>query len=315
MNSQLSIIVLIIALMAGGVAIFLSNRMMRNYPLQYLSSYFYFLIFSYIFGVYSIIGSQVIQLILTNKNIAPDIILSAAVFLLILGMPFLLLSWYMFIRLAYEFFMKQLPKVFTYSYFTVAIILFIAYSILNIYNGNTGSIRFHPSAREIIYFLSGIQALLMSYGLAYILIMNRKTKDINQRRAYRWFSVWYLLIVVLNILSLLLIAIHDLFGLLFILGNLGFNLIPVLFLHLYLQKYYVANVEGKTFADKMLKFINKYGISKRETEVFELICKGMTNQEISDSLFISVQTVKDHNYNIFLKTGVKNRVQLTNLLG
>jgi DNA-binding CsgD family transcriptional regulator len=41
----------------------------------------------------------------------------------------------------------------------------------------------------------------------------------------------------------------------------------------------------------------------------------MTNQEISDSLFISVQTVKDHIYRIFLKTGVKNRVQLTNLLG
>ena len=58
----------------------------------------------------------------------------------------------------------------------------------------------------------------------------------------------------------------------------------------------------------------KYQISKREKEIIELICKGMTNQQISDSLFISLQTVKDHVHRIFIKTGVKNRVQLSNLL-
>ena len=94
-----------------------------------------------------------------------------------------------------------------------------------------------------------------------------------------------------------------------------FHLIPVLYLHLYLQKYYVAAVENADFSEKMENVIGKYGISKREVEVFELICKGMTNQEISDSLFISVQTVKDHIHRIFIKTGVKNRVQLTNLPG
>jgi DNA-binding CsgD family transcriptional regulator len=56
-----------------------------------------------------------------------------------------------------------------------------------------------------------------------------------------------------------------------------------------------------------------YGISHREAEIVELICRGRTNSEIAESLFISLQTVKDHNYNIFRKTGVKNRVQLTNL--
>jgi len=45
-----------------------------------------------------------------------------------------------------------------------------------------------------------------------------------------------------------------------------------------------------------------------------LICKGNSNQDISDSLFISLQTVKDHIHRIYLKTGVKNRVQLTNLI-
>jgi DNA-binding CsgD family transcriptional regulator len=54
----------------------------------------------------------------------------------------------------------------------------------------------------------------------------------------------------------------------------------------------------------------KYQITKREMEVIDLICLGKTNKEIADQLFISVDTVKDHNYKIFQKTGVKNRTQL-----
>ncbi|MCK4751511.1 MAG: helix-turn-helix transcriptional regulator, partial [Bacteroidales bacterium] len=64
----------------------------------------------------------------------------------------------------------------------------------------------------------------------------------------------------------------------------------------------------------LASFVSKFEISKRETEIVELICKGKSNQDISDSLFISLQTVKDHIYRIYLKTGVKNRVQLTNLI-
>ncbi|HJW73715.1 MAG TPA: LuxR C-terminal-related transcriptional regulator [Geothrix sp.] len=57
-----------------------------------------------------------------------------------------------------------------------------------------------------------------------------------------------------------------------------------------------------------------YGISKREGEVIQLVCQGRTNQEIADTLFISLKTVKDHNYRIFQKTGVRNRVELTQLV-
>jgi len=56
-----------------------------------------------------------------------------------------------------------------------------------------------------------------------------------------------------------------------------------------------------------------YGLTAREREIVDLIRSGKTNQEIADRLFISVATVKDHNYNIFRKTGVRNRVELANL--
>jgi len=56
------------------------------------------------------------------------------------------------------------------------------------------------------------------------------------------------------------------------------------------------------------------GISKRERDVAECLIEGMTNQEIADRLFISLATVKDHNHKLFRKCGVRNRLQLVNLL-
>ena len=63
----------------------------------------------------------------------------------------------------------------------------------------------------------------------------------------------------------------------------------------------------------LIEIASKYEISKREMDIVFLICEGKTNKEIADKLFISIETVKDHNHNIFQKTGVKNRTQLANL--
>jgi DNA-binding CsgD family transcriptional regulator len=54
-----------------------------------------------------------------------------------------------------------------------------------------------------------------------------------------------------------------------------------------------------------------FGISARETEIVELIVKGLSNKEIADRLCISVDTVKKHSYNSYKKLSVQNRVQLS----
>ncbi|MFI3268666.1 MAG: response regulator transcription factor [Rikenellaceae bacterium] len=51
-------------------------------------------------------------------------------------------------------------------------------------------------------------------------------------------------------------------------------------------------------------------ISEREKEILVLICKGMSNQEIADSLFISKRTVDKHRANILAKTSCKNTANL-----
>ncbi|MCZ8069758.1 MAG: response regulator transcription factor [Bacteroidota bacterium] len=55
--------------------------------------------------------------------------------------------------------------------------------------------------------------------------------------------------------------------------------------------------------------LNKLGISKREHEVLEWMAKGLSNQEIADKLFVSLNTVKTHTSNLFLKLEVSRRTQ------
>lgn len=55
--------------------------------------------------------------------------------------------------------------------------------------------------------------------------------------------------------------------------------------------------------------LRSLSISKREHEVLELMAKGLSNQEIADRLFVSLNTVKTHTSSLFLKMDVKRRTQ------
>jgi tetratricopeptide (TPR) repeat protein/DNA-binding CsgD family transcriptional regulator/TolB-like protein len=54
----------------------------------------------------------------------------------------------------------------------------------------------------------------------------------------------------------------------------------------------------------------KYGITAREGEIIRLLLGGKGNKEITEALFISDHTVKNHIHHIYQKFGIKNRVQL-----
>jgi len=50
-------------------------------------------------------------------------------------------------------------------------------------------------------------------------------------------------------------------------------------------------------------------LSERELEILQLIYKGLSNQEITEQLFITLHTVKKHSSNIYAKLGVSSRTQ------
>jgi len=53
-------------------------------------------------------------------------------------------------------------------------------------------------------------------------------------------------------------------------------------------------------------------LSKRETEVLALLAAGLSNKEIAQKLFLSIETVKWYNNQIYSKLGVSNRTQAAN---
>ncbi len=50
-------------------------------------------------------------------------------------------------------------------------------------------------------------------------------------------------------------------------------------------------------------------LTEREKEILKCITDGKSNKEISDALFVSVETVKSHVKNLYKKLNVKNRVE------
>lgn len=56
--------------------------------------------------------------------------------------------------------------------------------------------------------------------------------------------------------------------------------------------------------------VDEESLSERELEVLLEICRGLSNQQIADKLFISKRTVDKHRANILAKTGCPNTANL-----
>jgi DNA-binding NarL/FixJ family response regulator len=55
--------------------------------------------------------------------------------------------------------------------------------------------------------------------------------------------------------------------------------------------------------------LSQAGLTEREAEVLRLMATGLSNVEISERLFVSVQTVKTHVGNVLAKLGARDRTQ------
>ena len=99
----------------------------------------------------------------------------------------------------------------------------------------------------------------------------------------------------------------------------GFTERPVLFIALFIFTLYFSSTyfsHPAYLSNQKLTdyFKKKFSITERESEIILHAIKGDSNQAIAEKLFISSRTVESHLYSIFQKLGIKNRVQLTNVI-
>ena len=73
---------------------------------------------------------------------------------------------------------------------------------------------------------------------------------------------------------------------------------------------YFSFETGKIFKSTLEKENNVPVLTKREKEILKLIAEGLTNVQIGQRLFISVDTVDTHRKNLYTKLNVKNTAML-----
>jgi DNA-binding NarL/FixJ family response regulator len=67
---------------------------------------------------------------------------------------------------------------------------------------------------------------------------------------------------------------------------------------------------GKKFSEQKKEEEHEQQFTKREMEVLQLICDGLSNREIAEELFISERTVVGHKSNLLSKTNCKSTISL-----
>jgi DNA-binding NarL/FixJ family response regulator len=75
-----------------------------------------------------------------------------------------------------------------------------------------------------------------------------------------------------------------------------------------LKQYVIETHVEEHIEDSSVKN-EKALLTSREIEILAMIATGSTNEVIGEKLFISLNTVKTHIYNIFKKINVPNRLQ------
>lgn len=316
MNEILFFTLIPLSLCAGLYAILITYGLQKKYRLNYLSTYLYFQIFINVFGLYGILGQLIAKKILQQQGSAFQTIEKIGHFFSILGIPFLILAWYMFIRLCRELIEKKLSQAFTLSYFSALVIVFLGYGgviiLFNLSDFGDEQYAALSSAISILYIVLEIVVLILA--LSQLLIHAFKIKDENKRAAIRMFALLNILVFCTGIILFLFAPQSHLLAAIHLWVFISGNIPPVLYWRGYLKKHFIAPSIQKTDALTWNQFLDEFNISRREQEVIRQLCEGKTNKEISDDLFISLQTVKDHVYRIYQKTDVKNRVQLINLI-
>lgn len=309
------IYIIIINLSLAGIlfTIFLTSVMNKKYRLPFLSSYLYFQIFLAIFGTYGILVPGIIRVVLANQEISHEDVEKISHFFTFLGFPFLVLAWYMYLRCCHELVGTVLSAGAIFSYLVIWFLVFICYGIVLYFFQDLSQRYSHLIPKMIRIAFGGLGLLVLVHGTTNIM-MSLPVKEKRDKRALARFGVLNL-IIFLGVITLLLLAgMHQYIGAAFIFLFFTSSVLPAIMIRSYMIQSIPVPESKLNGIGNMEQFVTEFGISKREEEIIQQICQGKSNKEISENLFIALQTVKDHVYRIFLKTGVKNRIQLSNLI-
>ncbi len=296
------IFILSVALAAGGIV--LSTRLRNKYHHNIFSILLYSQVFIYTFGFYGIWGQAVIKAFLT-EYLSVEQLSHISDIAILLGLPFLVFAWLMLIQFSAGLTGRKntgwFIPVFLLLNFSVVIIIGYFLSKAN---------EMKPLSLIKSYFI--IMNFLYSSVASLLIIFPGKRRSLVNDYDRRICATAIFIIMILQGIPLLFFKNEVWIAIIFIVAFFAGNT----FLPVYLNYgTLLVNLANEPLTDLSFEeFCRKFEVSPRETDIIREICNGLSNKEISEKLFISLQTVKDHTHRIYIKTNVKSRVQLINLV-
>lgn len=282
------------------VSILLASRLKVVYKSSFFTPLIFFLTFYFTFGYYGIWGEMILSSMLQSLA-SPELIMKLSEYMNFLGSPFLLVASLMYVRYAREISGRRTTDAFILLYLLINLTVII---LLGYFGFTQPQLNLSILTR---YYFIALSTLFASMG-AYYFIYPGKDKALLQKKDLAGISLSFLGLILIQNLVLLAYDQHLLVALSFILlfflsGGIG----PIYIKYKADLTLLIPKSETSNSFDH---FCEQYKISPREKEIIHEICKGLTNQEIADQLFISLQTVKDHNHRIYFKTDCSSRAQL-----
>jgi len=296
------IFILSVALASGGIV--LSSRLRNRYRNQIFSTLLYFQVFIFTFGFYGIWGQVVIKAFLSTY-ISEELLVRFTDISMLLGLPFLVFAWLMLIQFSNGISGRKSNNwfVFLFLLLNFSIIIVVGYLI-----AKTSEVK--PVSLIKSYFI--FMNLIYSSVASILIFFPRKGRSVIHSHDRKLIAPILLFVMLTQCVPLLFYTSQIYIAIIFIFTFFAGNtFLSVYFNYGTLLSAFTSDpIKDLSFED----FCKKFEVSPRETDVVREICNGLSNQEISEKLFISLQTVKDHTHRIYIKTNVRSRVQLINLV-
>lgn len=263
-------------------------------------------IFYFSFLTYSIWGNLALRLVISDLNLSSELLSKLAFYIPVIGVPFMVVSWFMLLRFSMSLNGYKSIKKLALFFFPILVMIVLIPGVLI----QKGVIQIPEDADLFIVRILIVVNLVVT--LVFILPFYKPKRNAPDLKETGFTKRWALLFFLAIVTSSVIMNFFDLFGFISICISIILLFASGIFIPLVIRMNHTLSESEKSMDFR--SFCDFYEISKREAQIIQEICSGKSNKAIAEKLFISLQTVKDHNHRIFTKTGVSSRVQLSNLV-
>ncbi|MBT3383959.1 MAG: helix-turn-helix transcriptional regulator [Prolixibacteraceae bacterium] len=291
------------------IGILISYQLYQSYKTPVFAILLYQQIFLFSFFIYGIWGNMALREIISDLNLSAELAGKLAIFIPVIGIPFMVVSWFMLLKFSFNLNGYKFSKVFVYSYFPTFIVLIFVLTLL--VQKEILQIPEKPN----VFIVRIILLLNMGAHLVFLLpfLKPKQSAPLLKETGFdKKLAFVYLTGILFYSASM---WFFNLFGFI----STCFSIVLLFAISVFIPVKIRLNSMTKEIPEvgknmDFGTFCEFYEITKREAEIVLEICSGKTNKAISEKLFITLQTVKDHTHHIYTKTGLNSRVQLSNLV-